>query len=130
MKLGLFTNCLSDKSWEETCSITRKSGFSGIDSIFSSIISISQSCGVSAAKVASPSGGLMALILFGMILSTTHLKLQKLSGNLGLINNNFMFTPFLKDFVHSILILDYFILIINRVYVCNNYTAPHFKNEV
>lgn len=31
MKLGLFTNCLSDKSWEKTCSITQKSGFSGIE---------------------------------------------------------------------------------------------------
>jgi len=31
MKLGLFTNCLSSRSWEETCRIANGSGFSGIE---------------------------------------------------------------------------------------------------
>ena len=31
MKLGLFTNCFSEKSWEETCRITSEAGYSGIE---------------------------------------------------------------------------------------------------
>ena len=31
MKLGLFTNCFSDKTWEETCRITSEAGYSGIE---------------------------------------------------------------------------------------------------
>jgi len=31
MKLGLFTNCFPDKSWEETCRITSQAGYIGIE---------------------------------------------------------------------------------------------------
>lgn len=31
MKLGLFTNCFSDKTWEETCRITSEAGYTGIE---------------------------------------------------------------------------------------------------
>jgi hypothetical protein len=66
------------------------SGFKGIDSMFSSMISTSQSDGHRAASVASPSGGFIVLISLGITLSTAHLKLQKLSGNLGFIRINFI----------------------------------------
>ena len=31
MKLGLFTNCLSEKSWEDTCRLTGEAGYDGIE---------------------------------------------------------------------------------------------------
>src|SRR5581483_5431244 len=65
------------------------SGASGTDSTFSSTIATCHCGGHRAASVASPSGGLIAR-LPGSTSSTAHLKLQKLSGYLGLISSSFM----------------------------------------
>jgi len=44
----------------------------------------------------------MVRLLAGMTLSIAHLKLQKLSGNLGFINNNFMQPPRLMAMLKAI----------------------------
>src|SRR5712691_8960107 len=64
-------------------------GFSGMLSMFSSMISMSQPGGDSAARVARPSGG-FTVRFPGSIESMAHLKLQKLSGKRGLINRSFI----------------------------------------
>ena len=61
-------------------------GARGRDSMFSSTISTSQPGGQSAASVARPSGGFIAR-LPDNILSSAHLKLQKLSSNLGFMRS-------------------------------------------
>ncbi len=63
------------------------SGRWGIDSMFSSTISIAQSDGESAANVARPRGGFSARFP-GTTFSTVKRKLQKLSGDLELMRNN------------------------------------------
>src|ERR1043166_8214734 len=68
---------------------TSASGRSGIGSMFSSTIVTSQCAGHSAARVASPSGGLTARWPDKIALSI-HSKLQKLSGNRGLIRSRRM----------------------------------------
>lgn len=55
-------------------------GSRGSDSTFSSTIVTSQSDGQSAARVASPSGGLIVRFVRGSTRSTAQRKLQKLSG--------------------------------------------------
>src|SRR5436190_4950423 len=64
-------------------------GARGTASTFSSTISTSHDGGVSAASVASPRGGLTAR-LRGRISSTAQRKLQKLSGERGLISSRRM----------------------------------------
>ena len=65
------------------------SGSSGTDSTFSSTMLTCQWPGVSAASVASPSGGLSVRLL-GTMVSTAQRKLQKLSGKRGLMSSSFM----------------------------------------
>src|SRR5581483_7798944 len=67
-------------------------GLRGIDSMFSSMISICQSSGESAATVARPRGGLTVRLL-GRTESIAQRKLQKLSGKRGLISSSFVRTP-------------------------------------
>src|SRR5215469_4154830 len=62
------------------------SGAKGMDSMFSSTISTSQSGGQRAASVARPSGGLIAR-LPGRISSSAQRKLQKVSGKRGLMRS-------------------------------------------
>ena len=64
-------------------------GFAGTVSMFSSTISTSQLSGHKAASVASPSGALTARFPVNTF-STAHWKLQKLSGNIGLISKSLM----------------------------------------
>src|ERR1035437_8162991 len=64
-------------------------GAGGRDSRFSSTISTFQSGGQNAANVARPSGGFIAR-LPDNILSRAHLKLQKLSLNLGFMRSKRM----------------------------------------
>src|SRR6266542_5349817 len=66
-------------------------GLSGMDSMFSSMISICQSAGESAATVASPSGGFTVRLL-GRTESIAQRKLQKLSGKRGLISKSLVCT--------------------------------------